>query len=217
MRKPRYVLILLALVLITVTAITSAQDEPDPGHYLYNFCLNGTWFCPDSNDAAREAWNWGVAWYWGLYKAGDIGYEQVPEWARLFADSDGDGISDDADLCPDEGGNVDANGCPVPIGPPPPPAPFAGCHGFDNGYDHYYTGPINTPGNVHVFGPSRSGTCPGVASLTHTMWVDTILTLDTDVVAYCNTIGSGFTYAYNLVGFMLIRTPGIPSTFWFCL
>lgn len=120
MRKSIIVLILLAFALMSVTAVTFAQDDTDPGHYHYNYCINGTWFCPDPDNPAREAWNYGTAWYWGLYKAGDIPYSQVPEWARLLADSDGDGVSDDADLCPNEGGNVDANGCPIPVAPPAP-------------------------------------------------------------------------------------------------
>lgn len=211
MRKSIFVLILLAVVLMAVTAVSFAQDDSDPGHYHYNFCLNGTWFCPDANDAAREEWNWGAAWYWGLYKAGDIPYSQIPEWARLHADSDGDGVSDDADLCPNQGGNVDANGCPIPVVPPP----TAGCYDTKPGYaDFQYFAPLGQPGNVHFFNTS-DGTCGGSAYFTTAMWLQTALTNSADVLALCNTIGSGFSYARNMMTFY-IPVPTVPADIWIC-
>jgi hypothetical protein len=77
MRKAIIILILLAFTLMT-TAVTFAQDNIDD----YNPCLNGTWYCPDPDNPAREEWNWGAAWYWALYFAGEITFPEIPEWVR---------------------------------------------------------------------------------------------------------------------------------------
>lgn len=82
MRKTLFVFVLVAFVLMAVSAVTFAQEPPPDEH---NFCLNGTWFCPDPDDPAREEWNWAAAWYWALYRAGEIPFEKIPEWARNIA------------------------------------------------------------------------------------------------------------------------------------
>lgn len=76
MRKPIVILVLFAFVLIAVSSVALAQDGADP----HNPCLNGTWYCPDSDDAAREQWNWTCAWYMSHHAAGEISAAQVPEW-----------------------------------------------------------------------------------------------------------------------------------------
>jgi hypothetical protein len=78
MRKSIVILVLLVFALMSVTAITVAQDGADE----HNPCLNGTWHCPDPNNPAQEEWNWAAGWYWALYYAGEITYPQIPEWIR---------------------------------------------------------------------------------------------------------------------------------------
>jgi len=66
------ILVLLIVVLLGMTAIALAQDE-NP-----SLCTDGTWYCPDANDSAREAWNWDCGWWWGHYYAGMV--FSVPVW-----------------------------------------------------------------------------------------------------------------------------------------
>ncbi len=64
---------------------------------------------------AQVDWFWTCGWHWAQFTRGNI--DTVPGFCG--GDRDGDGIPDDDDACPDQGGSVDANGCPlsVPLGP----------------------------------------------------------------------------------------------------
>lgn len=73
-----FVMVLLAMaVVLSFTALPSfAQDGADE----HNPCLNGTWYCPDPDDPAREEWNWACGWYWAHFFAGEYGKAQMPDW-----------------------------------------------------------------------------------------------------------------------------------------
>jgi hypothetical protein len=201
------VLFVFFTLIVSLGIVVSAQDDDT------SLCFDGTWNCPDPNDSAREEWNWGCGWYRGMFNAGRI--DGVPEWCGNTTDTDGDGVVDVLDECPLEVGPVDNAGCPAVVdGGTPPAPPATGCYDTKPGYvDMQYFGPIDTPGNVHFFG-TDDGTCVGVF-LTTAMFVQTNLTLSSDVLNLCNRIGSGFILARGMQAFY-IPTPSIAADIWIC-
>ena len=103
------VMVLLCVALSMVALPSVAQDGAD----AENPCLNGTWNCADPDHPAREAWNWACGWYFAYAAIGEYNLDQIPAWCKPPTDTDHDGIPDDRDLCPYEGGDVDETGCPV--------------------------------------------------------------------------------------------------------
>jgi hypothetical protein len=71
MRKLIFVITLIVFVLVAGTLVLAQDEEP-------SLCTDGTWYCPDPNDAAREEWNYACGWYWGHFNAGLTG--SVPVW-----------------------------------------------------------------------------------------------------------------------------------------
>ena len=78
LNKTVFVIILLVMaVTLSVAALPSvAQDDADE----HNPCLNGTWYCPDPEDPAREEWNWTCGWYWAHFSNAEYGQAQIPSW-----------------------------------------------------------------------------------------------------------------------------------------
>lgn len=74
-------------------------------------------------------WFWACGTYWAEYEAGVL--DVVPEWCGYSPDSDGDGYPDNVDHCPNQGGYVDGNGCPLPCNP----NVDADCDGTPDSYD----------------------------------------------------------------------------------
>jgi hypothetical protein len=127
MRNSLVILTLLVVALFALTVIVIAQDDALPGGGPPSdgppsdappgdgpsLCTDGTWTCPDPNNAAREEWNWACGWYWGHYYAGMFAVHNFPVYCAQPIDTDQDGILDLYDACPFEGGEVDATGCPI--------------------------------------------------------------------------------------------------------
>ena len=139
-----------------------------------NPCLNGTWYCADPVNPAREEWNWACGWYIAHSAMGEFSLDQIPEWCTR-------------------------------------PVLRVGCYDSSAGsyLDQYYAGPLNTPGNATIFA-SFNGTCSSSPSTI--MWVRTVLTTPADVVAFCNSLGGGYSVTLQLAtaGFL------VPSDIWAC-
>lgn len=95
MNKRPLLVLCCALLLAGLAFGVAAQEDDQP-----SLCTDGTWFCPDPDNPAREEWNWSAGWYLGMYFAGRIGVDDIPEWVGLVFDSDGDGVEDKLDACP---------------------------------------------------------------------------------------------------------------------
>jgi hypothetical protein len=198
-------ILLVFMLSLTVSAVV-AQDGDLPDNDIdypegtvlsdLSWCFEGQRWGPEvcnhpDNDEWEVAWYWNCGWYWAHYNAGL--YDSIPEWCGLIIDSDGDGA----------------------VVPPPPAAPALGCYDTKPGYvDMQYFGPINTPGSVHFFS-TDDGSCGGGAFFTSAMWVQTNLTVASEVLALCNTIGSGFILARNMQTFY-IPVPAVPADVWIC-
>lgn len=76
MRKSVMLVALVVLIaLLSLTLVVLAQDGDAP-----NLCTDGTWYCPDPDDAYREAWNWACGAYFAQLEAEMI--KAVPEWCE---------------------------------------------------------------------------------------------------------------------------------------
>lgn len=118
-------------------ALTNAQSAPDNDGALVNLieartllegminaCSGGglNWCYPgqpwgdgrcNGPDLTQDqiGWFWACGTYWAEYEHGLL--DIVPDWCGYTSDNDGDGYPNDVDQCPDEGGYVDGNGCPI--------------------------------------------------------------------------------------------------------
>lgn len=176
MRRPVILCVLLVLMFLSAI-LTPAQDNPPP-----SLCTDGTWYCPDSDNPHREAWNWTCGWYWGHHYAGLLAMGDMPE------------------TCNPEG-----------------PYVSPGCYDFAGLNDVYYYGPLNQPGNAHMYSGSADGTCSGGVGLMG-IWVRTALTVPATVVTYCNSFGGpGYTASLNMStwGGQKGGVP-VPSDIWLC-
>lgn len=108
----RLILLLCCTLMLAALAIGIAAQEDGET----SFCTDGTWYCPDPNNPAREEWNWSAGWYLWMFREGRIDW--LPAWCgAALVDSDGDGVYDNSDACPaDPDKSVDGGqcGCGVP-------------------------------------------------------------------------------------------------------